>query len=468
RREGRARLGAVARLRQEPVAIADLHSAVSAGCDGVLAQVAPRPQRRRAARRDSGDSDIAIIGMACLMPGASDLRQYWQNIIRRVNAIREVSDERWRPEDFFDPKRGTPDKVYSKWGGFLDDVQFDPSVHGIPPASLRSIEPMQLLALDVARQALKDAGLDRHPFPRERTATIFASGGMNDLGTIYIFRALLAQYLPKVPGLAEDARLQIMEALYEHELPKWTEDSFPGILGNVVAGRVANRLDLQGTNYTVDAACASALAAVDAGIKQLRSHDADVALVGAVDGTNNPMAFMCFAQTHALSPRGRCRPFDDSADGIALGEGVAAVVMKRLADAERDGDNIYAVIKGVGSSSDGRNRSLTAPHPQGQVNALRRAYEDAAVEATSVGLIEAHGTGTAVGDKSEIDSLDLAFGNTEMAAQSCAVGSVKSMIGHTKVAAGLAGMIKAALALKHRVLPPTLGVEVPNSRVDFS
>ncbi|MBN2906517.1 MAG: acyltransferase domain-containing protein, partial [Rhodobacteraceae bacterium] len=194
----------------------------------------------------------------------------------------------------------------------------------------------------------------------------------------------------------------------------------------------------------------------------------DVALVGAVDGTNNAMAFMSFAQTHALSPRGRCRPFDDSADGIAIGEGVAALVLKRLEDAERDGDRIYAVIKGVGSSSDGRNRSLTAPHPQGQVRALCRAYEDAGVDPSTVALIEAHGTGTAVGDKSEIESLVTAFGEGNPASQTCAIGSVKSMIGHTKVTAGLAGLIKAALALKHRVLPPTLGVETPNSRVDFT
>ncbi len=242
----------------------------------------------------------------------------------------------------------------------------------------------------------------------------------------------------------------------------------PGFLGNVVAGRVANRLDLQGANFVVDAACAASLAALDAGVRQLRSRDADVALVGAVDGNNNAVSFMAFAKTHALSPRGRSRPFDDSADGISLGEGVAVLALKRLCDAERDGDRIRAVVKGVGSSSDGRNRSMTAPHPQGQLTALRRAYEDAGVDPTTVGLIEAHGTGTAVGDKSEIESLNLAFENSDMASQSCAIGSVKSMIGHTKVTAGLAGLIKGILALEHHVLPPTIGVETPNSRVDFT
>lgn len=466
RREGMYMLGEVARLRSDTLSIAELHESVSLASAAVFAS-GRRPAGKRVVSRTTRD-DIAIIGMACVLPGSPNVRRYWQSIIGSVDAIREVGDERWRPADFFDPMRATRDKVYSKWGGFLDDVQFDPTRYGIPPASLKSIEPMQLLALEVARLAFEDAGLDRRPFPRDRTATIFASGGMNDLGTIYIFRTLLAHYLPKVAGVEEQTKRQIMQGLYEHELPQWTEDSFPGFLGNVVAGRVANRLDLQGTNFVVDAACASSLAALDVGIKQLRNRDADVALIGAIDGTNNAVAFMAFAQTHALSPRGRCRPFDHSADGIAIGEGVAALVLKRQSDAERDGDRIHALIKGTGSSSDGRNRSLTAPHPQGQVKALERAYEDARVDPATVELIEAHGTGTAVGDKSEIESLNLAFGGSAAARQYCAVGSVKSTIGHTKVTAGLAGVIKSILALKHRVLPPTLGVDRPNSQVDFS
>ncbi|UZR28830.1 type I polyketide synthase [Methylococcus mesophilus] len=466
RRDGMYMLGEAARLRHDTLTVAELHRSVSEESQQVLLRHGERTPKRRLGR-EVPKSDIAIIGMACLLPKAPDLRAYWQNIVNRVNAVREVTDDRWRPTDFYDPKRGVKDKIYSKWGGFLDDVRFDPTEWGIPPAAVKSIEPMQLLALVVAKQALDDAGLDRRPFPRERTASIFGAGGMHDLGTIYVFRTLLAHYLPKVPGISEPARQQIMASLYDRELPPWTEDSFPGFLGNVVAGRVANRLDLGGTNFTVDAACASSLAALDTGIRQLRSGDADVALVGAIDGTNNVVSFMAFAQTHALSPRGRCRPFDDSADGIAIGEGVVALVLKRLADAERDGDRIRAVIKGIGSSSDGRNRSLTAPHPQGQARAVRRAYADARVEPSTVSLIEAHGTGTAVGDKSEIETLNSVFGGSGAEPQSCGVGSVKSMIGHTKVAAGLAAIAKATLALEHRVLPPTLGVEKPNSGVDF-
>ena len=453
RREGLYMLGEVARLRQRACSLAELHHSVSVASMELLRPHAARPTPAVV------HEDIAIVGMACHFPRAQGLREYWQNIIRGVDAIREVTDDRWPAALLFDAQRGVPDKVYAKWGGFLDDIAFDPQRYGIVPASLASIEPAQLLALEVARQALEDAGFDQRPFARERTACIMAVGGMNDLGTIYNFRTLLPQYLARVEGLPEATRRQIVDQLFEHELPKWTEDTFPGILGNVVAGRIANRFDLGGNNFTVDAACAASLAAVEVGFRQLRDGTADVALVGGVDCTNSPIGFMCFAQTQALSPRGRSRPFDASADGIAISEGVGAVVLKRRADAERDGDRIYALIKGIGSASDGRHRSLTAPHPPGQVRALQRAYDDAGVDPASVTMIEAHGTGTALGDRSEITALQTVFGSA--AAPVCALGSVKSMIGHTKVAAGMAGLIKAALSLQHRVLPPTLGVEKP-------
>jgi acyl transferase domain-containing protein/NAD(P)H-dependent flavin oxidoreductase YrpB (nitropropane dioxygenase family)/NADP-dependent 3-hydroxy acid dehydrogenase YdfG/acyl carrier protein len=456
RREGLYMLGDVARLRRRTTSIAALHSAVSTDSAKLLRQ---RQARAPLPPAPPANEAIAIVGMACHFPGALDLRSYWSNIMRGVDAIREVSDDRWPADQLFDARRGVPDKVNSKWGGFLDDIAFDPQRYGIAPASLASIEPAQLLTLEVARQALEDAGFDRRPFPRERTACIIAVGGMNDLGTIYNFRTLLPQYLARVEGLPDATRQHIVDSLFQHDLPKWTEDTFPGILGNVVAGRIANRLNLGGSNFTVDAACAASMAALDTGVRQLRSGDADVALVGGVDCTNSPIGFMCFAQTHALSPRGRSRPFDDSADGIAISEGVGMVVLKRLTDAERDGDRIYAIVKGSGSASDGRHRSLTAPYPAGQVNALTRAYRDAGVDPASVTLIEAHGTGTALGDRSEIEALVQTFGDT--ASQPCAIGSVKSMIGHTKVAAGMAGLIKAALALQQRVLPPTIGVEQP-------
>ncbi len=203
----------------------------------------------------------------------------------------------------------------------------------------------------------------------------------------------------------------------------------------MVAGRVARELNFNGPNFTVDAACAASLAALYVAVEQLRSGTADLMLVGGADGTNNPFGYMSFAKTHALSPRGRSRAFDDSGDGIVLGEGIGCIVLKRLADAERDGDRIYAVVKGVGTSSDGKNRSLTAPYPPGQVRAVNRAYADAQVSPATVSLIEAHGTGTAAGDTAELTTLTQVFAPHTLDRQSVAIGSVKSMIGHTKTLA---------------------------------
>ncbi len=203
-------------------------------------------------------------------------------------------------------------------------------------------------------------------------------------------------------------------------------------------------------------------------MRDLESGNSDVAIAGGIDAIQNPFAFLCFAKTQALSPTGRCRPFDAEADGIAISEGFATVVMKRLADAERDGDRIYAVIRGVGGASDGRDRSLTAPRPEGQMRALRRAYAQAGYAPSTVGLIEAHGTGTVAGDKAEIEALSRFFAEYGAERQATAVGSVKSMIGHTKAAAGVAGLIKVALALHHGVLPPTLGVTQPNPKANFA
>jgi acyl transferase domain-containing protein len=250
-------------------------------------------------------------------------------------------------------------------------------------------------------------------------------------------------------------------------LPEWTEDSFAGILTNVAAGRVANRFDLGGRNFTVDAACAASLAAIDLAVKELEEGSSDMVIVGGADTMQSPFAYLCFSKTHALSPRGRCHTFDDSSDGIAISEGVAALILKRLADAERDGDRIYAVIKGVGGSSDGKDKGLTAPRPEGQMRALKRAYSKAQVSPATVELIEAHGTGTAVGDQAEVASLSRVFSEAGAARQSCGIGSVKSMIGHTKCTAGIASVIKIALALHHKVLPPTINVEKPNTRVNF-
>ena len=398
--------------------------------------------------------DIAIVGMGCLLPKAPNARAFWANIINKVDAITDIPKERFNVDLYYDPDRKAKDKIHSRWGGFLDAVPFDPMRYGIPPNALPSIDPLQLLALVTVDQALADAGYRDREFPRQRTSVILGlSGGLGDVGLQYAVRSMLPQFIANPPA-------ELMQ-----ELPEWTEDSFAGLLLNVAAGRVANRFDLGGVNFSVDAACASSLAAVYLAARELADHSSDMAIVGGVDTAQSPFGYLCFAKAQALSGRGRCRTFDETADGIAISEGISMMVLKRVEDAERDGDRIYAVLKGVAGSSDGKGRSMTAPRLEGQILALQRAYARAGIRPSTVGLIEAHGTGTTLGDASELAAVADVFQADGAAPLSCAIGSVKSMVGHTKSAAGITGLMKVALSLYHQVLPPTLHVEKPNPKL---
>lgn len=458
RREGMFMLGQVAALRSAPTTVAELHADVTDGATAYLA-------RRAAALGifeeepvpESEPVDVAIVGMACVLPGAADLDTFWRNVLQGADAVTEVPHERWDHEVYYDPDavRDPVGRTPSKWGGFVPAIPFDAPAYGIPPASLASIEPAQLLALHVASRALDDAGYGTgREFDRSRTSVIFGAEAGTDLAGAYGFRSLYPSYFGDLPPDLDA------------QLPRPTEDSFPGVLANVIAGRIANRLDLGGVNYTVDAACAASLAALDLACKELVQGGSDVVLCGGVDTHNGVNDYLMFSSVHALSPSGRCATFDSSADGIALGEGAACLVLKRLADAERDGDRVYAVVKAVGGSSDGRSLGLTAPRPEGQRRALERAYARAGVSPADIGLVEAHGTGTVVGDRAELETLTEVFTAHGAAPGGCALGSVKSQIGHTKCAAGLAGLIKATLALHHGVRPPTLHVREPNAAWD--
>uniref|UniRef100_UPI00068C2EEA type I polyketide synthase n=1 Tax=Streptomyces sp. NRRL F-2580 TaxID=1463841 RepID=UPI00068C2EEA len=448
--EGLFMLGQAATLRTATTTIAALHAQVTEGATALLER---RARDFADEVREAADPlDIAIVGMACAYPGAPDLAAYWAMVLAGTDAVTEVPAERWDPELYYDADPALAgERTPSRWGGFLGPVPFDALAHGIPPASLAGIEPVQLLALEISARALGDAGYGRErAFDRSRTSVVFGAEAGTELAGAYGLRALYPAYLGELPPALDE------------QLPRLTEDSFPGILANVIAGRVANRLDLGGANCTVDAACASSLAALDLACRQLRDGDSDMVLCGGADVHNGINDYLMFASVRALSPGGRCRPFDAAADGIALGEGVGALVLKRLADAERDGDRVYAVIKAVGSASDGRSLGLTAPRPEGQRRALERAYARAGIAPAEVGLVEAHGTGTVVGDSTELAVLSELFTASGAAAGSCALGSVKSQLGHTKCAAGLAGLIKAARAVHSGVRPPTLHIDTPN------
>jgi acyl transferase domain-containing protein/NAD(P)H-dependent flavin oxidoreductase YrpB (nitropropane dioxygenase family)/NAD(P)-dependent dehydrogenase (short-subunit alcohol dehydrogenase family) len=460
RAQGMYMIGQLAALRDGVTTIADLHHEIAIEGSRRLEAMARAEPVETGATQAPRPSQIAIIGISCILPKAPNLRAYWDNILAKVYAITEVPKERWDWELYFDADPKAKDKIYSKWGGFIDEVPFDPLEFGIPPTALPSIDPMHLLALKAAREALEDAGYLGRAFDRARTSVILgASGGSGDLGTAYNLRSGL-------PLLFGKDAAELLERA-DGALPEWTEDSFAGLLLNVAAGRITNRFDLGGVNFTVDAACASSLAAVYLAVKELETHNTDLALVGGVDTVQSPFGYLCFSKTHALSPTGQPRTFDASADGIAISEGVVMLVLKRLADAERDGDRIYALIQGVSGSSDGKAKGLTAPRPEGQMLALERAYPRAGISPTSVGLFEAHGTGTVVGDRTEVLSLSAFLEKAGAAPMSHAIGSVKSMIGHTKATAGVAGLAKVALALHHKVLPATLGVTKPNPKARF-
>lgn len=453
REQGMYMLGQVAALRAGTCSLRDLHASVSTDAVDLLTNSISQVEVVQAAEPAPAPYDIAIVGLGCLLPGATDPADFWDNILHKRDLVTEVPDDRFDVERWFNKDPSARDKIYSRWGGFVPHILFDPMKYGIPPASLKSIEPMQLMALELVARALTDAGYaDRNPL-RARTSVILGvGGGAAELGIGYGFRSLL----PKFFENPDEAILS--------ELPEWTEDSFAGILLNVVAGRVANRFDLGGANFTVDAACASSLAAVYLACRELATHACDMVVTGGCDTMQGPMGYLCFAKTGALSPQGRSRPFEATADGIAISEGHAAVVLKRLADAQRDGDRIYAVIRAAAGGSDGRHKGLTAPRLEGQLQTLKRAYAQADFSPASVELFEAHGTGTAVGDLAECLALRGLLEDSRAERQSAALGSVKSMIGHTKCAAGVSGLVKTALALHHRVLPPTLHVQQPNPK----
>lgn len=414
--------------------------------------------------RSLQENPIAIIGQAAVFAKAASLTEYWDNILNKIDGITEVPESRWNSEDYFDPDPSAEDKTYCKRGGFIPDIDFNPLEFGLPPNLLEVTDSSQLLGLVVARDAMDDAGYgNERDFNRETVGVVLGVAGGQKLITDLSARLQypIWKKVLESSGISEDDTNIIIDKIKLAYAP-WNENSFPGLLGNVIAGRIANRLDLGGMNSVVDAACASSLAAVKIAISELLEGRADMMITGGVDTDNSPFTFLCFSKTPAFSPSQKSRPFDEKSDGILIGEGLGMLVLKRLEDAERDGDRIYAVIKGIGSSSDGKYKSIYAPRPSGQSLAIERAYQDAGFPPQEVSLVEAHGTGTRAGDPAEFKGLSTVFGTPNGHKQTIALGSVKSQIGHTKAAAGAAGMIKTALALHHKILPPTINVEKPS------
>ena len=412
---------------------------------------------------------VAIVGMSVLLPKADSIDAYWHNLVNGVDAISETPPNRWDPE-LYDPEQAdNPNRFYCRRGGFVDELAyFDPMQFGVMPASVPATEPEQLLALRVAHAAIEDAGgLDRLE-DRDRAAVILGRLGLSTtvgmsfnahVQTSDMVSGFIRELLPELP---ED-RIDRIRRKVKEKLGTFQPEDVIGLMPNLSASRVANRLDLHGPAYVLDAACASSLVAVEHGVTGLLNGRLDVAVVGGVHHNHDATFWSVFSQLKALSHREEIRPFDTMADGLLIGEGTAMVVLKRQSDAIRDGDRIYAVIRGIGVSSDGRVSSLVNPEATGQMLAVRRAWASAGLDPAapdSIGMLEAHGTATPVGDAVELATVAEAFGPPRESS-SPVIGSVKSMIGHTMSTAGAAALIKAVLAVSRGMLLPTLHCDNP-------
>ncbi len=422
--------------------------------------------------RTSG-GPIAIVGMACRFPGAPNVSRYWQMIRAGRHAFGTPPADRWNHAAFFSEQQRASDRYYAPHGAFIDDVKsFAALEFGIPPRRVEVMDPQQRITLEAAWYALQDAGyapaIDRisggRAIDRRRVGT-FLGLSCTEYRTLMGSRVAAAMMaagdLGQGAESAEEARR--MAAAVGRVVPT-RAFSAPGALGNMSAAAVAQELDLGGPAYTVDAACASALVAVHDAVTFLRDGQIDAAVAGGVYLNLTPENLIAFSRIGAISAKGVCRPFDAEADGFVQGEGVGMVLLKRLEDAIRDHDRIYAVIKGSGVNNDGRGDGPMSPRGDGQEAVIAQAWDDAGVAPDQIGYIEAHGTGTSVGDKTELGALRARLGTVERAIP---LGSAKANIGHTMSAAGIAGFIKAVLAIHHKTIPPLANWKAPHPNHDL-
>jgi acyl transferase domain-containing protein/NAD(P)-dependent dehydrogenase (short-subunit alcohol dehydrogenase family)/acyl carrier protein len=426
---------------------------------------------------DTAYRAIAIVGLGAVLPDAKNVSAFWENVKSGRYSITDVAAERWDPALYYDADPAAPDKTYSKIGSWVRDFVWDPIKWHLPlpPRVVEAMDVAQKWAIACTREALEDYGYPRRPIDLDRTAVILGNAMAGEKHYLTALRVYFPEYAQELAAsssfaaLPEGLRNQITRELHDRvakHLPDITEDSMPGELANCIAGRIANIHNFHGPNYVVDAACASAMAAISSAVEGLIEKDFDLVVTGGIDRNMGASTFVKFCKIGALSATGT-RPFAEGADGFVMGEGAAIFLLKRLADAEGDGDKIYAVLRGMGGSSDGKGKGITAPNPIGQKLAIERAWKNAGLSPETVTLIEGHGTSTRVGDVVEVQSMADVLSNFHLPAGSVALGSVKSNIGHLKGAAGAAGLLKTTLALHNKVLPPSVHCEHPNPDIDF-
>jgi acyl transferase domain-containing protein/NAD(P)-dependent dehydrogenase (short-subunit alcohol dehydrogenase family)/acyl carrier protein len=421
---------------------------------------------------------VAIVGVGAVLPDAPNASAFWENIKTGRYSVTEVDPQRWDPELYYDPDHSAPDKTYSKIGGWVREAAWEPMKWRmpVPPRVVDGMDGAQKWAIACTREALEDYGYPKRPLDPDRTAVILGNamaGEKHYMTAMRIFFPEFARDLSEVSefaSLPESLRHDITSKLHDRmakRLPEVTEDSMPGELANCIAGRIANLFNFHGPNFTCDAACASAMAAITSAVEGLVANHFDVAVTGGVDRNMGASTFVKFCKIGALSATGT-RPYAEGADGFVMGEGCALFLMKRLADAERDGDKIYAVLRGMGASSDGKGKGITAPNPVGQRLAIERGWHNAGLSPATASYFEGHGTSTRVGDVVEAQSLMDVLSSHHLPQHSVGLGSVKSNFGHLKGAAGAAGLLKLTLALHHKVLPPSVNCETPSHEIDFA
>lgn len=386
------------------------------------------------------EEDVAVVGMACRFPGAPNLGAFWEVLRDGVDAVGEIPADRWDWRDYFDETPGLPGKSYSRWGGFLEEIdRFDARFFSISPKEAMLMDPQQRIFLEVAWHALEHAGYAGRALAGSATA-VFVGCSYNH------YREILGRSAPAAAT------------------------SHFAALGNnhsVLANRLSYFLDLNGPSLVVDTLCSSSLAALHMACRSIRDGECDAAIVGGVNLLLDANHYLNMSQMRAYAPDGRCKAFDHRADGFVSGEGIGVVVVKPLQEAVAAGDTVYAVIKGSAINHNGRTNGMTAPHPDHQAETIRRAHRAAGWDPATVGYIEAHGTGTALGDPIEVKGLSQVFAAREPNAPACYLGSVKSNLGHLESAAGMAGLIKTVLALRRGVIPPTLHFELINPYIDL-
>ena len=385
---------------------------------------------------------VAIVGMGCRLPGdVNNPNQYWDFMLRRGDGIVEVPAERWNADLFYDADPDAPGRPYTRHGGFvtMSPWDFDAELFGMSPNEAAVMDPEQRWALQVAWEALDDAGMAG--LVSGRDVGVYVGATMNDSET---------------PRHVSSAVIAMNRREESHRFPATVSD------------RLSHALDLRGPSLTIDTACSSSLVAIHEATLALVRRECGVALAGGVNVMLHPEESVSLSKDGLLSPDGRCKPFDAAADGYGRGEGAGIIVLKPVEAAVRDGDRIYAVIEGSGTNHDGSATGLTVPNRRAQHDLALRVCAQAGLTPDQIGYLEAHCTGTAVGDAIELAALGEAYGRAESRSHALLVGSVKAAIGHLEAAAGVAGVMKAALALHHRTIPPQPRLDILNPAIPFA